>query len=148
MKKELMIFSMTVFLAGCASPIESMTAQQVSTLSDSQLCYSDGIHRKGEKTRQEIQRRNLNCDPAFRYCMDSGFTPGTNPFLGCLQMRAQQDYHGALIEQQQQEQNPVKSYMLELPPMQPPKSPDTATQTHCSAYDNGPFGSGLDCASH
>ncbi len=148
MNKKIMIFTLAMFLAGCASPIESMTPQQISALSDSQLCYSDGIHRRGEKARQEIQRRNLNCDPDYRYCVESGFSPGTNQFLGCLRMRTQQSYQEALIEQQRQEQNKIEPYKIEPYIMQSPKPSPSPKKTHCSAYDNGPFGSGVDCVEY
>lgn len=82
------IIGLTLMVVGCASPAVNMTPEQISMLSDNQLCQLQSSYGWEAKTETEIGRRQLNCDPAYRTCIAQGYTPNTPEANGCaVQMR-------------------------------------------------------------
>lgn len=88
MKKTTAILT-TILLAGCVtSPAVQMTSQEVSQLSNRQLCELRNNYPWEQNTEIEIGRRNLNCDPAENECLAQGNRPGTPAMALCVkQMR-------------------------------------------------------------
>lgn len=75
-------FLLALFLlSACGSPAKQMTPQQISMLSNQQLCELKNRYAWEQNTEIEIGRRNLNCDPAFNECIEKGNKPNT-PAMG------------------------------------------------------------------
>lgn len=72
MNRMLLAIGALVLLTACASPAERMTVEQVSSLTDVQLCQINNGYRPEPKVLTEIGSRNLNCDPAVTQCMAQG----------------------------------------------------------------------------
>lgn len=76
--------AITLLLSGCESPATSMTQEQVSGLSNEQLCSLKSSYPWEQKTELEIGKRNLNCDPAYNECLGRGNQPNTPAMTTCI----------------------------------------------------------------
>lgn len=81
--KKLIIISSALLLGACASPAQNMSPQQVSQLSDLQLCQLKNSYAYEQKTEIEIGKRNLNCHPAYMECASRGLKNGTPEMSLC-----------------------------------------------------------------
>ncbi len=84
--KKVFLILLSVTLTSCASPVLQMTDAQVRSLSDDQLCRYDNAYRAEPRTTNEIARRKLNCDPAFRTCLNRGNKPNTDAMRFCMDL--------------------------------------------------------------
>ncbi len=96
-------FAFILFLAACTSPAEKMTALEVSTLSDRQLCELQRTYKWEKKTELEIGRRNLNCDPANIECMELGMRANTPEMAVCVRQMHEKAELQRQIDKQRQE---------------------------------------------
>jgi hypothetical protein len=96
-------------LSGCASPAVDMTQQQVSSLSDDQLCNLKNSYSWESKTEVEIGTRNLNCDPAYRQCLLQGFKKNTPEITLCTkQVNENWELQNKLEEQKKEAEKDKK----------------------------------------
>ncbi len=83
---RLLAIGAIVCVTGCASPAVEMTPQQISQLTDQQICNLHNGFTWETKTELEIGRRNLNCDPDFNLCVARGIDPRNTPVItSCMQ---------------------------------------------------------------
>jgi hypothetical protein len=83
MKRYLQLLPL-IILSACASPAAQMTPEQVSNLSNQQLCELTWNYPYEQKTQVEIGKRKINCDPVYIECDNSGVKPGTPGFMLCM----------------------------------------------------------------
>lgn len=95
-------------LSGCGSPAQQMTPQQISMLSNEQLCQLKNSYPWEQNTEIEIGRRNLNCDPAYNECIGRGNKPNTPAMAMCINqlrenwaMKKELEKKDAQLKQQQ-----------------------------------------------
>lgn len=103
MKQKYFLIPFMLLLAGCGSPLGDMTPQQISTLSDDQLCAYRNNYPYEEKTELEIGKRKLNCDPATRECQSTGHMLGTPAMALCVKQTRENWAMQEHLEQQQQQ---------------------------------------------
>lgn len=112
MKRLTTILTITM-LSGCAtSPALQMSPEQVSMLSNAQLCELHNNYSPVSTTEVEIGRRNLNCDPAINECIGRGNKMGTPAMALCVQdlrqswaMQRQLQQQDQQLQQQQTQMN-------------------------------------------
>lgn len=73
-----------LLLNGCESPAASMTPQQVSQLSNDQLCDLKNSYPWEQNTELEVGKRNLICDPAYNQCLGQGNKPDSPNMTTCI----------------------------------------------------------------
>jgi hypothetical protein len=78
----LIVFSL--YISGCASPLQSMTRAEIQTLSDAQLCYYRNSYPFDKNTELEVGARGLNCDPAYIECSSRGYEDNSNDLALCM----------------------------------------------------------------
>jgi len=82
--KKIITLSTIILLGACASPAQNMTSDEVSQLSDLQLCQFKNTYAYEQKTEIEIGKRNLNCDPAYMECASRGLKNSTPEMSLCV----------------------------------------------------------------
>jgi hypothetical protein len=97
-----------VLLSGCMSPAARMSQEDISSLSNQQLCGLNNSYGWEEKTQIEIGRRNLNCDPVFNECLNRGSKPNTPEMALCTNQIRQTMQ---LEEQVKRQQKTLESQM-------------------------------------
>lgn len=91
-----------LLLAGCVeSPAKTMTPQQISSLSNTQLCELSNNYEWDQNTEIEIGKRDLICDPAYIECSNQGHALGTPAMALCMDQLRE---NWALQEQVQEQQ--------------------------------------------
>ncbi len=92
-------------LGACQSPAVGMSPQELSSLSNEQLCSLQLSYPWEQKTEMEIGRRNLNCDPAFNQCLGQGHQPSSPGMTSCInQVRENWRLQKQVEDQQRQMQ--------------------------------------------
>lgn len=81
--KKISILLSVLILSACASPSETMTQEQVSMLSDLQLCEYRNNYSTNNKLEIEIGRRNLDCSKESVYCLKRGHKKDDPDFNTC-----------------------------------------------------------------
>ena len=92
---------MFLLVTACASPAQNMSVEQVSQLSDVQLCQLRGAYMYEPKTETEIGRRNLNCHPAYLECSNQGLQNGTPEMTLCARQLQEKWELQRQLQQQQ-----------------------------------------------
>jgi len=87
-------------LAACASPAAQMTPEQISSLSNQQLCNLKNNYLWDQNTEVEIGRRNLNCDPVYNECVQRGAESGPELSLCMNQIRDKQVMEQKIAQQE------------------------------------------------
>lgn len=103
------VLSLALLVAACASPAEHMSMQEVSTLSDKQLCDLKRMYRWEKKTELEIGRRNLNCDPDYIECASRGVKPNSPEMAVCIDQLRENRELKEKIEAQQRELERIRN---------------------------------------
>lgn len=72
-------------LTGCAtaSPTQTMSEDQISKLSDRQICNIRVNHLFETKLELEIGKRGLECSEEYHFCKERGLTQATPEFQNC-----------------------------------------------------------------
>jgi hypothetical protein len=109
---KLLSLSLVLIVSACAeSPATTMTPQQISTLSNTQLCGLHNNYAWDQATEMEIGRRNLICDPAYIECSNRGNKPGTPAMALCMDQLRQ---NWALQEEVQKKDHELQQKQIEL----------------------------------
>lgn len=101
-KNYLLIFAV-LSLTACVSPAAQMTPEQLSTLSNQQLCNLKNNYLWDQNTEIEVGRRNLNCDPIYNECLLRGAEPNGAEMALCMNQIREQQAMQRTINQQQAE---------------------------------------------
>lgn len=109
MMKRLLSLACIMLVAACASPAEQMTMQEVSQLSDKQLCELKRTYRWEKKTELEIGKRNLNCDPDYIECSSRGVKPNSPEMAVCIDHLRENRALKEKLEQQQRELDRIRN---------------------------------------
>jgi hypothetical protein len=86
MMRILFLLFFCLFLGACSSPALQMSAEQIRTLSDDQLCSYKNSYAAEPKTELEIAKRKLNCNPFHRACLKQGLEPSSKGFEVCMHL--------------------------------------------------------------
>ncbi|PZO86701.1 MAG: hypothetical protein DI626_05805 [Micavibrio aeruginosavorus] len=81
--KKFVPFLLLILVSACASPAKDMTAEQVSHLSDEQLCDMSKSYAFEAKIEVEIGKRDLQCTDEYLACKRQGYKPRTPDFENC-----------------------------------------------------------------
>jgi hypothetical protein len=118
-------------IAGCglatSYQIANMTPDELAKLSDDDICRP--WTGSNPAVAAERKRRDLgDCDPEHLYCKNMGYQKGTELYLRCRQLAAQQQ---AAAQAQRQHAISQASETWQKAYQQP-----TVTNTNCSTYGN------------
>ena len=120
MKKLILPIILILGLAACASPAVNMSPEQVSQLSNDQLCQLKNSYAWEQKTEVEIGKRNLNCDPIYNQCRYQGHEDGSPQLASCMQqirenLRLKQQMQAQQQEmERQQRRNEINQSIQDL----------------------------------
>lgn len=92
-----------LLLASCAAanPAKTMTAEQISTLKDAQICHLANYYQAEANTMLEIARRGISCDLTTTECMKRGVAYGSDQMPLCsATVRAEWMVQNALVREQ------------------------------------------------
>lgn len=146
---------LVLHLTGC----QTWSNQQIKTASDDELCrhYHDSNQWKGavvdltdvSTIENELSKRNLNCDHAFRYCQSIGTKAGTDTMVDCVmtynKLKQQKSLEQQQIKTQQkalEQQQQIDRRKTTQDPIIPSRH---STTTDCITK---PYGGGVTCTTH
>ncbi len=128
MNHKITLGLIVTLLSGCYSPAAEMSPQQISMMSDMQLCQLKNSYPWEQNTEIEIGRRNLNCDPAYNECLSQGHRPNSPAMAMCIKqvrenwaLQREVQKKDAQLQQQQVQQSNERMWNNILEKSRPPR---------------------------
>lgn len=90
----------SLILTACAgvSPTDTMTPEQISSLSDERLCSLQSHYDFEPKLEVEIGKRDIECTEEFLSCKRQGYIQKTPQFENCKQLESMKNMAGDLTK--------------------------------------------------
>jgi hypothetical protein len=101
----LSLAALCLVLTACQSPTATMHPQQVSQLSNQQLCNLKNSYPWEQNLELELGKRGLNCDPDFNECRNRGIDTSSPAMASCINdIREKRQLQREMQQQQMQMQ--------------------------------------------